>query len=143
MNDKHDAGSVDSSIAGPSSQPDTEPAQSLSRDDSYVSRHWRGELSLGLSYWVNGVLISIVSALFVVGIVDKSMDVPESGGDVAVRYIIFGALEILFVWQMVGIWRSAEHHPARGGTRFWAGVAKVMVFIAVLREIAELLKAVV
>ena len=74
---------------------------------------------------------------------NKSADVPESGGDIGVRYAVFGLLEVVAVWQLVGIWRSADRHPDRGGRRFWAGVAKVMVFIAVLRKITELLKALV
>lgn len=38
---------------------------------NYLVRHWRGELSLGVSYWVNRFLAN-VAALFVVSAITKS-----------------------------------------------------------------------
>jgi hypothetical protein len=34
---------------------------------SYIFRHWRGELSLPVSYWINNVLLEVVYFLLLVG----------------------------------------------------------------------------
>ncbi len=40
---------------------------------------------------------------------------------------------IMFLWQIVGIWRSASSHTEKGGRVFWAAAAKFMVVIAILQ----------
>src|SRR6516225_6094339 len=37
---------------------------------SYIARHWRGELSLPRSYWINGVLLNI-GLQFAIGIIGE------------------------------------------------------------------------
>lgn len=97
---------------------------------NYLVRHWRGELSLPVSYWINGgVLVGIVSmALYAA--------VNEMGnGSYSLRAISFASIGILlfsvtaWLWSIVGIWRSADHHVARGGTYGWASAARVMVVL--------------
>src|SRR2546430_1782820 len=38
--------------------PLTTPTATSGRSRNYIVRHWNGDLSLGISYWVNLVLIS-------------------------------------------------------------------------------------
>jgi hypothetical protein len=35
-------------------------------------------------------------------------------------------------WSSIGIWRSAQKHPARGGSRGWALIAQIMVCLCLL-----------
>jgi hypothetical protein len=46
--------------------------------------------------------------------------------------IILGFLAVT-AWQLVGVWRSAEAHPSRGGSRGWATVAKIAAVLGLLR----------
>jgi len=41
-------------------------------------------------------------------------------------------------WSLVGIWRSAGRHAARGGTAGWGTVARIMVVIGVLATLAQM-----
>ena len=50
----------------------------------------------------------------------------------ALLLLVYALTIIASAWQLVGIWRSASNHFLRGGTRFWAGVAKVMVVLGAL-----------
>ncbi|MEN3950245.1 hypothetical protein [Iodidimonas sp. SYSU 1G8] len=36
-------------------------------------------------------------------------------------------------WQIVGVWRSAGHHVSRGGQKFWAIVARLMVLVGLVQ----------
>jgi hypothetical protein len=47
-------------------------------------------------------------------------------------------VDLLAIWQLVGIWRSASHHVLRGGRKFWSIAAKVVVVLAVLRLLIDL-----
>jgi hypothetical protein len=96
---------------------------------NYLVRHWRGQLSLGVSYWVDGLL-----ATFVVGIVAAVVGSIQTDlrTQSALMLLVFAFAVIASIWQSVGVWRSASNHFARGGTLFWAGVAKVMVIVGFL-----------
>jgi hypothetical protein len=101
---------------------------------NYVVRHWRGDLSLGLSYWVNLVLLTAaIRILFaVVGQTDLFAGVPNHQTAALITALV-SASALIAVWQVVGTWRSSDQHVARGGRRFWANTAKVVLVLAVLR----------
>jgi hypothetical protein len=105
---------------------------------SYLVRHWRGELSLGLSFWVNGILALFGPRLLFAMLI--AMPAAWSDHADGVRQVawawtvIFALWIVLLVWANVGIWRSAGRHTARGGQRRWARSAKLVVMVAVLLE---------
>jgi len=109
---------------------------------NYFVRHWRGELSLPISYWVNNVFATFVATLAFVTV--GNMDHGEfSLKAIAVGYL--GALVLwllMWLWAVVGIWRSADQHVGRGGSSTWATVAKVMVVIGVLSTTGKLFKTI-
>src|SRR5436190_9115074 len=96
---------------------------------NYVVRQWRGELSLGVSFWVNGVL----GFFLLVGI---ARCLPESTGvgslkTAAAIGILFSMFSLIaLLWQAVGIWRSAANHADRGRRQLWARLAKLIVAMA-------------
>lgn len=102
---------------------------------SYIARHWRGELSLPVSYFVNGMLVGFLAYVVITALAPF---IGRIGTPVGVFAAIVGiwlfALSITF-WQVVGIWRSADRHPARGGSKGWATVAKIMVVIGILQTV--------
>ena len=95
---------------------------------SYIARHWRGELSLAQSYWVNGVLLllpfrlyfAIASAAFE----SQHLETPFA----AFEWIVLPFLLMvpLVIWGGVGIWRSAGRSIAEGRP-VWAWIARLVV----------------
>lgn len=109
------------------------------RPGNYVSRHWRGELSLPISYWVNGVLIGgIVPYLAVATATAIDRTVGSVQLSAAVLLVLLIGTTMLSIWIMVGIWRSADNYELGGGSGFWTHAAKFMMFLGGLRLIAQL-----
>ncbi|WAH55454.1 zinc-ribbon domain-containing protein [Pseudomonas silvicola] len=101
---------------------------------NFVAKHWHGEYSLAVSYWLFGCLVSVVSALLsaAFGNFNDALDLgtEQQGAMIVIFYI---AVMALSVWQIVGVIRSASAHVSRGGKQFWAVAAKVMVCIGAIR----------
>jgi ATP-dependent protease ClpP protease subunit len=105
--------------------------EEVEADGPYWLRHWRGQLPLARSYWVNGILVNIATfagQAFILGLAQSRQLVL-----VAWAFVIFVALAILLrIWSFVGIWRSAGRHPDRGGSEFWAFAARAVIVLGVL-----------
>lgn len=103
------------------------------RGRNYLQRHWAGHLSLPVSYWINGALLS---ALILAAVEYLIRRLAEGGGSlrgiaiVALVYLVFSAL--LWVWSSVGIWRSAYWHRRRGGTPGWGLAARTLVALSLV-----------
>lgn len=98
---------------------------------SYFARHWNGELPLGVSYWINGSLFSLLLVILV-NVSDALLTEAPLYTLALVGLIRTPLVFGLWVWSSVGIWRSATNHPARGGKKGWAVAAKTMIFIGAL-----------
>src|SRR6266404_2341422 len=109
---------------------------------NYIVRHWRGDFSLAKSYWVNSFLVAMLWYLITLGSTTsgftKNFDIRESGfwslGVMAVGILIG-------LWSAVGVWRSADNHVARGGGPGWAGTAKVLMALGLLRLVFTVLQS--
>jgi hypothetical protein len=104
-----------------------------------MMRHWRGELSLARSYWLNGFLLSL---LLISPAIVASARLQSTGYEPAT---IFGALVgyalVLFVvavWQLMGIWRAAANHIARSRRTGWARLARLASILGALGAAAAL-----
>jgi hypothetical protein len=95
--------------------------------------HWRGEASLGISYWLNGMLLGyLLPALVAIGYSLLNPLRHHFRAD-AIVVLILTALQLgLWVWVVVGITRSANRHTARGGRLLWANVARVLMCVSVI-----------
>lgn len=94
---------------------------------SYVRAHWRGELSLGKSFWLNWVALYLVLML---AIVAGSQFISSRLYD----YPCLALLVIVFVWGAVGVLRAAWrllHSPGTPIGKALAVVAIAMVVLAV------------
>ena len=94
----------------------------------YIQAHWRGEHSLAHSYWINGVLITVLVRSASAAL-QKVMVAPLGISLDYLALIVFEAVVLvgIAIWQLVGIWRSAQNHKERTGRRAWANVAMVLV----------------
>jgi hypothetical protein len=107
---------------------------------NYFVRHWRGQLPLPVSYWVNWLL---VSALLAVGVLSaKDPALLERLGTNAGSWELAVAASALaaMAWQSVGLWRSADRYVVGGGRREWATLAKVCVGIGLLPVVGSALE---
>ena len=96
---------------------------------------WRGEMPLIVTYWLYGVLGSVL--LNVPLIVAEEYSVDSPAGTLAV----FGYSLIVLAYSVfvaVAIWRAATRHE---GSRLWAGLAKVVVILGLARFVVEIAKA--
>jgi hypothetical protein len=103
------------------------------RRGTYLFRHWRGELSLPVSYWVNGILLaaSFAIVLAIVPWTDFINEAPKLYSASMVALLLL--LEIATVWQFVGIWRSAGNYIRQGKPRVWGNLARVAVALGLIQ----------
>ena len=94
------------------------------RKQSYFIKHWRGKLSLGISYWINNVLLN----LFFLIITTYALDYIDftTGTIIApmVMICIWILAFLLTVWSLVGLWRSTNDNISS-----WSAVVKFLVII--------------
>ncbi|SFP53512.1 hypothetical protein SAMN05216229_103160 [Geopseudomonas sagittaria] len=108
------------------------------RKTNFLVTHWRGDYSLGFSYWVIGSLLTIVVVAIsaATGSINGLRELgPRTSGAVILAF--YGFIIPLSLWQLVGIWRSANKHSQRGGKAIWASLAKVMVILGLLRAAVD------
>jgi hypothetical protein len=102
------------------------------RRANYLIRHWRGELSLPIAYWVNLFLVNVVLLVLEATLQGFAHEAgPVVSGLLALGF--YSATAIVTAWQLVGVWRSARAHPSRGGSRGWAVLAQIVAMLAVVR----------
>lgn len=106
---------------------------------NYIARHWRGELPLPVSYWVNGFVGGLL-ALIVIAALLATADLKNNfRPDVALLVVtsMYASIYLIQIWQAVGIWRSATNYQLRWSKRWWGGIAKVMLILAVLGNLGH------
>ena len=104
--------------------------QQVGRSRNYIARHWRGELSLPVSYWLNGILCGVVVGASVTALAYAT----NGHGDARPLMWLFSLIAtwisaaLLTLWQSVGVWRSATRYR-QSGKRFWGVAAKALVLL--------------
>jgi hypothetical protein len=117
---------------------ETPPSPPPAAEWNFVARHWRGLLPLWVSYWVINFVVGVSSALIVASIIAVFRS--DDGYEPTLTFIMFVAIwatvAAISVWQIVGLWRSANRHIALRATigkrSFWARAAQ---FAAILMAI--------
>lgn len=100
------------------------------RSNSYIARHWNGELPLYVSFWINGVLLNYAGYYGTVGL-QGAVDIPEHPRMFALLIVMMWVLSVaVTVWQLTGIWHSAKAKVARTGKRFWPRAAQTLVLLS-------------
>src|SRR5476649_1237191 len=111
---------------------DPQPARLSPARLSFVSRFWRGEVSLAVSYWGVGLIVILVVALMLSGVsfvMHRQAFNPYAV--VAALVVIWGTIALGLAFQSIGVWRSAVRHRRVAGTagKFgsWGVTAQVVV----------------
>jgi len=120
----------------PIGQSEGHPAQKNEKGN-YFRRHWRGELSLGVSYWANGFLGNILLLAAIYSLAGLASRSSHDYSFVGYWAGVYGIALSVVIWQLVGIWRSADNHVVKTGRKFWAGAAKVAVALGFLRFVGD------
>jgi hypothetical protein len=106
--------------------------------ENFFARYWRGEYSLGTSYWcfvvlgnfAIAILLTAIGALFQIGRGYQPRAIFCSLLSIWAVSLFFAA------WQTVGAWRSANRHEvwrrAAGKRARWALAAKIALLLGVL-----------
>ncbi|MEX0451793.1 hypothetical protein V6X62_08225 [Spiribacter sp. 218] len=96
----------------------------------YIVNHWRGDLSLAKSYWLNTFLLSL-PFIFMLNSLESLAHTVRSVEQTALFFWIFAALIALTfpltAWQLIGTWRSATKRKINTGKGGWSLVAKVLM----------------
>jgi hypothetical protein len=105
---------------------------------SFFLRHWRGNLSLAKSWFlVGGALSTLAVYALTLGLLALEQSAP-SLQFVAIGWILFFVLfALLRTWALVGIWRSAGKHEARGGKVAWAHVARGLLVLGLMATLGQ------
>ncbi|HMJ93529.1 MAG TPA: hypothetical protein VK472_05480 [Allosphingosinicella sp.] len=97
---------------------------------NYLLRHWAGHLSLPLSYWINGALLSVAVAAAAEYLSRKA---EEDWGSLRLLAMVglgyFAVAALVWIWSSVGIWRSAYWHRRRGGSAGWGFAARALIIV--------------
>jgi hypothetical protein len=100
---------------------------------SYLTRHWRGESSLAVAWWVNGVGLTGLSLAL-----ERYWAALEPGGWSRAGFTAFlvaGTVWLLLLpaWQVIGVFRAADRHAEEVGTIL---AARLVQALATLLAIA-------
>lgn len=101
---------------------------------NFVARHWRGELSLARSYWVNHVMLGGAVGLAVALI---ALAIDRGAVEQPVRWLIslgltWSVISVFSIWAAVGIWRAATAYR-RAGKHWWGAAAKLTVVLGTIQ----------
>jgi hypothetical protein len=110
-------------------------AREQPRRANYFIRHWRGELSLGVSYWVNGTLLGIVLTALG-GALTAAYDDGAFGWQSLIASLVVWV--VIYIWQVTGIFRSA-----RKSSSAWAGFAMLSVVLGCLYNAGTVAKSLI
>lgn len=120
------------SDAFPPSTP-TDPHRKRARSRNFFARHWRGDYSLARSYWLHTALMQFGVVALSAGVTHAlAHNAPARAASAALLLIYVIGLA-LWVWAVVGTWRSAERQQAynrlTGTSNLWPLVAKLMIVL--------------
>ncbi|PSJ16106.1 hypothetical protein [Nitrosomonas supralitoralis] len=105
---------------------------------AYILKHWRGELSLAISFWINVFLINIGMRIFEVWLTESSpIENPVLASQVVITYV-FVTLAIVFPWQIIGLWRAANRHAEETKNGILPGSVKGLAVLSVLATLGNL-----
>ncbi|WP_448042377.1 hypothetical protein [Bradyrhizobium liaoningense] len=129
---------------GPVERESVDQAAQSQLRQNILAKHWRGDFSLGFSYWIVGIGSNLLVAV-VVGLVGVfSRETYNPTGIFLFYVLLWSFIASLCIWQFVGIWRSAQRRKAEraamGKRAVWAWAAQIMVCVGAVRTVVVVVK---
>ncbi|MEN8210225.1 MAG: hypothetical protein ABFR31_00785 [Thermodesulfobacteriota bacterium] len=105
---------------------------------NYIKKHWQGEYSLGISFWFNFLLVSIVYH-YGKNLIGLSIDhSPYFYILSTIVYLVISRL-IIYPWQVVGLLRACERHLLTTGNVIQVRAVQAMVILSLLGTLIHIL----
>jgi hypothetical protein len=103
----------------------------------YLIKHWRGELSLAVSFWVNFVLVNVLfSFAFLLNSERAFTNYPVFLCRTSM--VLMGVqLLVVFPWQFAGVWRAGTHRVRRSGRHGLSITVKVFLVLVLLYHVMD------
>jgi len=107
------------------------------KKSGYFAKHWYGKQSLAKSYWINYWLLSIIITIgvTVLAVYGENKD-PVWFARLTLLVIVVIYI-VIYPWQIVGLWRSANNSTIKTGKTFWPRVVKFIIIIGLLGNVAS------
>lgn len=99
----------------------------MAEGGGYFVKHWRGEMPLFRSFWVNLVGSNLLSAIVLL--------LSEPWPIVVLLVFLFAF--VIWLWAGVGVWRSADAYSKRHRGKVWGHLASAVVVLQGLSWIAR------
>lgn len=101
---------------------------------SYIARHWRGELRLSVSWWINCVALTLLLLPLVPWIANTTGIVgsDSAAGYTAVLGLVLMQTGVIPLWQMVGLWQATERSLRSTDRIFTARLTQVAAVLFTL-----------
>ncbi|WP_104654534.1 hypothetical protein [Ralstonia insidiosa] len=113
---------------------DPQPVRVPSRN--FFARHWRGDYSLVRSYWLHTALMQFGVMALSAGVTHALAHNAPARAASSALLLIYVLGVMLWIWAVVGTWRSADREQARnrlaGMTSLWPFVAKLMIALGAI-----------
>jgi hypothetical protein len=99
---------------------------------NYLVKHWRGELSLATTYWINIFLIGVAFSMFFVLLEESDLWVNNYVLGVQIFTLLLYSSVGIYIWQFGGGWRCAERHIETTGRDGWARLVQGLLVLGLL-----------
>jgi hypothetical protein len=121
----------------PTSPPMPTPARKSRKRKSYLKRHWSGSISLAQAIYVNCILLWVVYSAVSYFLLAAALTL--AGPNRAVLLLVDSGLYsfgwLLYIWGVVGAWRSSRRHVIKTGERIWPAIAQAYISLTVLLQL--------
>lgn len=97
---------------------------------NYFTQHWTGEHRLIISFWINYITVGVFLLLFL-RIYPEELETSTLHA-LYIYITIYCIALIILIWQMVGVWRSADNHIQKSRRKFWPFTAKMFVILGLV-----------
>ena len=106
----------------------------MNSEKNFFLRLWQGNISLGITFWI---FWAFGRSFFYVFIIESFGDFSGDhlSGTPTLNPLFLGLSLALEIFLTIAVWRSANNYE---GNVIWAGLAKLVVIVAVVKGIAEI-----
>ncbi len=103
---------------------------------NYVKRHWQGNFSLSVSFWINFLLL-----YFILNFLERYIFPPYIQGELAVTNAVIAFTVIvrliIYPWQVVGVIRACDRAANTNIDRYWIIAAQGIVVMSIVGTVVS------